>query len=108
MSKVYAEMGKVRRLERQKYETKADHLKYIREKKETEKSEKCPEELDEYRDIKVLKRELIEKIEKEFPLAKTIGKVELDEDEKAILRLPSKFAVRRRLYRLTMQTEIEM
>ena len=37
-----------------------------------------------------------------------IGKVELDSDEIAVLKLPPKFAIRRRLTETEMQTEIQM
>ena len=108
MSKICNEMRKVRMVERKKYEAKAQHLKNIREREEIEKLEICPTEIEEFREIIALSKKKTEEIEKDTPEVNTIGKVELDSDEMAVLRLPPKFAIRRRLDSLTMQTEIEM
>jgi len=108
MSKINKEMKNVRKVERMKYDKKAQHLKNIREEQEIQKLEKCPIELNEYREIIALSKKKTEELEKVLPEVNTIGKVELDNDEKAVLRLPPKFAIRRRLDSLSMQTEIEM
>ena len=46
--------------------------------------------------------------QKDILKVKKIGELELDSDEEALLKLPPKFAVRRRLCSIEMKTDLEM
>ena len=47
-------------------------------------------------------------MEKEKVVVKSISEVDLDEDEIALLSLPPKFAIRRRLNSIDMKTDTQM
>ena len=64
----------------------------------------CPDEIKEFSELKVFNKVEIENMRKQEIEISCIGKVELDSDEKAILRLPPKFAIRRNLEELNMKT----
>ena len=108
MSRLYMEANKMRKIERKKYQNKANHLRRIRENEEEKKFEICPAEIKDYEEIYVFNKEKIDKMKKEKVEIVTIDGVELDEEEKALLSLPPKFALRRRLCSISMQTDIEM
>ena len=50
----------------------------------------------------------MEKLEKEKVEITKIGKVVLDREETALLSLPPKFAIRKRLDSISMQTDVEI
>ena len=50
----------------------------------------------------------MERISKEVVEVTRIGEVDLDEDERALLMLPPKFALRRKLNEVDMRTDIEI
>ena len=97
-----------RKLERRKYIQKLNHLKTIKEKEEIEKLENCPEEIQKYASLSIFSKEKYEKLKKEKIEISAIGEVDLDDDEKSLLKLPPKFAVRRRLDSLDMECDLEM
>ena len=107
-SQLNVEAAKWRKLERRKYTDKATHLKKIREEEEEKALLKCPEEIISYKDVIVFNKKEMEKLNKELVEVSMIGDVELDDDERALLRLPPKFATRRRLDTLDMRTDFEM
>ena len=102
------EAKKIRKMERRKFKKKAEHIRKIRDEIETRELEKCPEEMIMFKDIKVFKKREIDKMKEEFVEVSIIGNVELDTDEKAILKLPPKFAIRRKLDIVNFKTEQEM
>ena len=97
-----------RKREKSKYDSKASHIKNIRKLDEEKQLETCPRELEEYRELKIFSKREMEKLEKEEVVISKIGKVELDKDELALLKLPPKFAVINKLDELDMKTDIEM
>ena len=72
------------------------------------KLQTCPEEISVYKNIKVFNKEKIESMSKESVIVESIGSVKLDPDEKALLSLPPKFAVRRKLEAIDMKTDLEL
>ena len=62
----------------------------------------------EYKDIKVFSKKVIDEMRKEDVEISRIGKVDLDYDEMAILKLPPKFAIRRKLDIVVYRVEQEM
>ena len=108
MSKISAKIKRVRKSEKARYRTKSDHLIKIRQEKEVRELEECPIEIEKYKNARIFNKKEWEKMKKEEVKVTVIGKVKLDKDEEALLSLPPKFAIRRRLDSLTMQTEIEM
>lgn len=95
----------MRKFERTKFSKKANHLKQIKENKERIELEKCPEEIREYENLSIFNKDRIENMTKEKVVVSSIGEVELDEDEIALLNLPPKFAVRKRLNSIDMETD---
>ena len=63
----------------------------------------CPEELSDYCGISIFKKEKMLALVKEKVEVSVIGEVKLDQDEKDLLCLPPKFAIRRRLKSIDMQ-----
>ena len=56
MTKINAEMKKVRQSERNRLNEKAEHLRKIKEEIETRKLEDCPEEIKMYKNIKLFNK----------------------------------------------------
>ena len=56
MSKINAEMKKVRQIERKRLDEKAEHLRKIKREEELAKLEVCPEEIKMYSKIKLFDR----------------------------------------------------
>ena len=108
ISQINGEAVKWRKMERSKFESKIEHLKRLRREREEEELQKCPEEIKDYNKLIIFNKEEIEKLKKEDVEVTVIGKVDLDNDEKAVLKLPPKFAVRCKLDDIDMQTEVEM
>ena len=97
-----------RKMERNRFQKKEKHLKGVREKIELEEMEKCPEEIETYKELSIFSKKKMENLEKDEVEITVIGEVALDEDEKSILKLPPKFAVRRRLRSVDMECDTEM
>ena len=98
---------------RKKYEIKIKHLYEIRQKEIKDKKKKIiPEEISYYRKCLIFNeerlREKIKEIEKEEQEDVCIGKVTLDADEKAVLRLNPKFAVTKYLDEEEIERDIEL
>ena len=108
ISKVNNEAKKWRRVEKSKYNTKANHLFNLRQMEEENKLQTCPAEISTYKNIKVFNKIEMEAMKKEKVEIESIGDVELDPDEKALLSLPPKFAVRRKLSKLDQKTDLEL
>ena len=70
---INGEANRIRKLERRKFIDKANHIRRIRDKEEEEKLMNCPEEINEYKDIIVFKREEVEKLRKEEVEVSVIG-----------------------------------
>ena len=102
------EAARYRKVERKKYSDKANHLNRIRELEEEKKLEECPKEIYEYKDIIVFNKLEMEKLSKEKVEISKIGEVDLDEDERALLKLPPKFAMRKNLSTVNMRADLEM
>ena len=76
------------------YKQKIDHLRKKHEKKKQEERKQVPEDVRDYSSAKVFDEEEFEKIEIETIVVGVIGKVELCEEEKPLLRLHPKFSLR--------------
>ena len=68
----------------------------------------CPQEIIDYKDIKIFSKREMEEMRKGEVEVSKIGDVKLDDDEISVLKLPPKFAVYRKLDTLDMKTETEM
>ena len=68
----------------------------------------CPAEILEYSDIAIFNKDKMLSLEKEPVIISVIGEVMLDSDERKLLCLPLKFAVRRRLDTTDMTTDLQM
>ena len=94
---------------RKKYNKKLEHLAEVRKREINEKKkEHIPKEMQFYENCRIFteeKREISEKGEQD---AISIGKIDLDEDERAILRLNPKFAVTRYLEEEEQERDIEL
>ena len=82
-----------RKREKSKYESKDEHIRNLRNIEIEKMLETCPRELNEYIELKIFKKGEMENMIKEEVVISKIGKVDLDQDEIAILKLPPKFAV---------------
>ena len=67
-----------------------------------------PQGLEEFKDSKIFNKKEMEKMVGEKTEIKTIGKVELDEDEMSVLQLDPKFAVLRKLAIIEMEQDVQM
>ena len=108
LSKLNSEARKYRKLEKKKYRNKADHLKRIRESEIERELEVCPSEIKKYERIKIFNKREFNKLKKEDVKVEVIGKVVLDKDERELLKLPPKFAIRKRLNSTAMEVDTEM
>ena len=91
-----------------KYDKKYTHLRKIREEEEIKLREECPEEIAQFRNLSIFDRRKMELKTKENIDVETIGEVRLDEDERELLKLPPKSAVRKRLKSLDMEVDKEL
>ena len=108
LSKLNSEARKYRKIEKKKYRVKADHLKKIIQIEIEKDLEICPTEIEKYKEIKIFKKKEFDKMKKECVKVETIGKVVLDKDEMELLKLPPKFAVRKRLDSTAQEVDNEM
>ena len=93
---------------RNKFSSKIEYLKEIREKEEEEKERILPKELEEYSECKVFNKDDFEKLKPIETKAVRIGKVELDDNEEMVLRMYLKFVHMRRLSANEMETDVEV
>ena len=89
------EAEKWRLMEKKKYKNKLEHLIKIKREEEEINLMTCPAEIQEYADIMVFDKEKMLSLKKEPVEVAIIGDVELDRDERQLLCLPPKFAIRR-------------
>ena len=68
----------------------------------------CPSEIEEFSEVSIFSKEKMMLLKKETVNVTVIGDVKLDSDERQLLCLPPKFAVRRRLKSIDMKTDLEM
>ena len=108
LSQINEEARKWRKIEKSKYNKKADHIRNLRIEDEEKELQTCPKDLEEYKDLKVFNKEEMEALIKEEVKISKIGEVELDSDEIALLKLPPKFAIRNKLDIVDMKTDMEM
>ena len=108
MSQINGEAVKWRKLAKSKYESKAEHIRKLRLEEQEKLLETCLREIIEFEKLKIFNKSEMEKMKKEEVTVNVIGKVELDSDEKALLKLPPKFAIRNKLDDLDMRTDMEM
>ena len=73
-------------MERSKFISKVEHLKKLRKEREEELLQECPHEIIDYKEIKVFKKEEMDKMRKEGVEVSKIGDVKLDDDEISINR----------------------
>ena len=118
--KIYYDIGvkklrkevKQKRLElRKKYKCKLEHLEEIRRKEIAEKEKKkedIPEELGFFRRCKIFDSERYMRINSLKHEDIAIGKVSLDKDEKAILRLNPNFAITKYLDEEEIKRDVEL
>ena len=98
-----------RRIElKNKYNAKLRHLEENRRREVEEKRDRIPNELKEYEDCNVFDREKFEKIEKDKFDVVTLGGLELDEEEKEVLRLNPKFAALKKLDKEECERDVEV
>ena len=67
-----------------------------------------PKGLEFYKEAKVFNREEYEGIQEDKIETTVIGKVEVSEDERAVLRLQPKFAVLKKLDTVEMKNDLEL
>ena len=108
ISMVNKEAVNWRNIERKKYTKKMDHLNKIRKIEEEKQLEICPQEIIEFADLSIFNKDKMRNLKKQNVEVAAIGEVELDDDEIALLSLPPKFAIRRRLDEIEMETDNEM
>lgn len=98
-----------RRVElKSKYDAKLRHLEKERKRELQERNSRIPEELKEYGECTVFNSEEFAKIEKEKSDVIALGGLELDEEEKDVLRLNPKFAAMKKLVREECERNTEI
>ena len=108
ITKINGEAKRWRKCEKSKYTSKVEHIKRLRKEEEIRFLEECPHEISAYKELTIFDKKKFDKLIKEKAEVSRIGNVELDDDEIAILKLPPKFAIRGKLKRTEMQTEMQM
>ena len=95
---------------KEKYRRKIEHLNEIRKKEEMEKREvtEIPDEIEQFRSCVIFDRERFAGLKKANIDKLTIGKVKIDEDEKAALRLHPNFAVMNYLDEEEQERDVEL
>jgi len=108
LSMINREAKQWRKLERRKYVQKVNHLRTVKKIEEEKVLESCPQEMLEFSGLSIFSKEKIEAMRKEKVKVEAIGEVDLDKDEIALLSLPPKFAVRRNINEIDIQTDNEL
>ena len=86
-------------------------MKHLEEERKREREmllEIVPSGLERYNKCKIFSKEEMNKMEKEKIGHEMIGKIEIDEDERAILDLNPKFAIMKRLKTIEMEEDKEL
>ena len=91
----------------EKYKTKITHLKQKYHSDVTDSEEKVPTDLTEYSELSIFSRAKFDEIEVPQLDIKTIGDIELSEDEINLLKLHNKFSILEDLKPNSINTEIE-
>ena len=103
------EIRKKRETLKEKYKRKIDHLEEIRKKEIAEKKkESIPEEIGFFKDCIIFDTEKFEAIGEMKSEDVCIGKVKLDADERAILKLNPNFAIMRYLDEEEAERDVEL
>ena len=109
--RIKRECEKRKRELKEKYRKKIEHLSEVRRNEETERERievVIPEEIESYKNCIVFDPERFDKL-KEASIEKlTIGNVNIDDDEKAALRLHPNFAVLKYLDEEEQERDIEL
>ena len=82
---------------RTKYEEKINHLKRKYKESKEEKERRLPPDMEDLRELSIFDKERYNNIEVESYEVKVIGDVQLEENEKKVLKLHPKFAILPRL-----------
>ena len=90
-----------------KYKKKIAHIKDKYRRQENEIQEEIPADMEEYAQLRVFSKDEYDKITPQRYDPMIIGDVEISEEEKAILRLHPKFAVRPDLHQGGLEDEQE-
>ena len=97
-----------KRKETERLNKKIEHLLKLREEKEEDKLENCPEIIEEYTNATIFNEKEFDRLVEEEVEIKVVGNVPITEEEKAVLKLNPKFAILERLKSETMEIETEM
>ena len=97
-----------RKYEKSKFQSKVEHIRRLRKEEEIRQLQQCPQEIEEFKELIIFDKEKFDRLVKEDVKVIRIGEVELDDDEVSVMKLPPKFAVRKKLNRAEMQTEMQM
>ena len=109
MMKYLNEQAEMKKNElKEKYENKIKHLRKKYEVDREKELDKVPEEMREFEGLSVFSNEKFEKIEKAKIEVVKFGEIELDEDEKAAMRLHPKMTLPKKLNEGYMNLAIDM
>ena len=78
---------------REKYKQKLEHLRQKREKEKDDEENEVPEDMEEYASLSIFQDKKFKEIETTEYDIKTLGEISLSEEERAVLRLHTKFSV---------------
>ena len=78
---------------REKYKQKLEHLRQKREKEKDDEENEVPEDMEEYASLSIFQEKKFKEIETTEYDIKTLGEISLSEEERAVLRLHTKFSV---------------
>ena len=108
ISQINGEARRWKKLERSKFQSKIQHIKRLREEAKIKSLRECPPEIKEFANLRIFSKKRFDELKKENVDVSRIGDVKLDSDEISILKLPPKFAIRKKLTETDMQTEVQM
>ena len=108
MEKIKQSLDHRREELKKKYKEKTDHLQRIRNREIMEKLEVVPSGLEEYSGCKIFDRAKMSELKPQEITHKLIGKVKIDETERAILNLNPKFAILKKLENIEVEQDIEI
>ena len=77
----------------EKYKNKIKHIRSKYRNEEEDEGIEIPEDIEEFSELSVFTKEKFEKIRVPENEVKTIGEIELSEDERSVLKLHTKFAL---------------
>ena len=109
MRELRNEAYKVKEEYENEHKEKVQHLKRKFREEESEKLDKVPENLNDYKELSIFNKEKFENIEvREDEILVISEGIELSEDEKALLRLHTKFSVVQKLEETGFEFEQEL